>query len=131
MSEFVPLYGALPYYQTHFVISGNGRAFENQLIARTIKKTKGIIKKQVIDAWWEGGNIADRLNKDANLRALLIEILSEEGNIYIDPTENGIRIYSDWKFEYKIDISKKALEAYNIIAGHVKNYLSELTVLRQ
>ncbi|MFQ5970044.1 MAG: hypothetical protein ACE5J2_06085 [Nitrososphaerales archaeon] len=131
MPEFVPLYGALPYYQIHFVISGNGRAFENQLIARTIKRSKGIIKKQVIDAWWEGGIIADKLNQDTNLRALLIEILLQEGDIYIDPTENGIRIYSDWKPEYKIKISKKALEAYNIIAGHVKNYLSELTVSTQ
>ena len=127
MSEFIPPYGALPYYQTHFVVSGNGRIFENKLIARTRKKTKGVIHKQVVELRWEGGQIADKLNNDSNLKSLLITVLLEEGNICIDPTENGIRIYSDWKPEYKIEMSKQALEAYNIIAGHVKSYLSELT----
>lgn len=127
MSEFIPPYGALPYYQMHFVVAGNGRIFEDRFIARTMKKTKGIIRKQVTDLRWEGGQIADRLNNDSNLTSLLTMVLLEEGTIYIDPTENGIRIYSDWKSEHKVEISKQALEAYNIIAGHVKNYLLELT----
>ena len=128
MSEFIPPYGALPYYQMHFVVAGNGRIFEEKLIARTRKKTKGVIHKQVIDVLWEGGRITDKLNGDLNLKSLLTRVLLEEGNIYIDPTENGIRIYSNWKPEYKVEMSKQALEAYNIIAGHVKSYLSELTV---
>lgn len=128
MSEFIPPYGALPYYQTHFVVAGNGRIFEDKLIARTRKKTKGVIRKQVTDVIWNGGQITDKLNSDSNLKSLLTMVLLEEGNIYIDPTENGIRIYSDWKPEYKVEVSKQTLEAYNIIAGHVKSYLSELTV---
>jgi len=128
MSEFIPPYGALPYYQTHFVVAGNGRIFEDKLIARTRKKTKGVIRKQVTDVIWNGGQITDKLNGDSTLKSLLTTVLLEEGNIYIDPTENGIRIYSDWKPEYKVEISKQTLEAYNIIAGHVKSYLSELTV---
>lgn len=126
MSEFIPPYGALPYLQTHFVVAGNGRIFEDRLIARTRKKTKGVIRKEVVDLSWEGGQIADRLNGDSNLKSLLTTVLLEEGNIHIDPTENGIRIYGDWKPEYKIEMSKQSLEAYNIIAGHVKSYLSEL-----
>jgi hypothetical protein len=127
VSEFIPPYGALPYYQTHFIVAGNGRVFEDRLIVRTRKKTKGVIHKQVIDLWWEGGQIADKLNGDANLKSLLKTVLLEEGNIYIDPTENGIRVYSDWKPEYKVEMSRQALEAYNIIAGHLKSYLAELT----
>ena len=126
MSEFIPAYGALPYVQTHFVVAGNGRIFEDRLIARTRKKTKGVIRKEVVDLSWEGGQIADRLNGDSNLKSLLTTVLLEEGDIRIDPTENGIRIYGDWKPEYKIEMSKQALEAYNVIAGHVKSYLSEL-----
>jgi len=127
MSEFIPPYGALPYLQTHFVVAGNGRIFEDRLIARTRKKTRGLIRKEVVDLRWEGGQIADRLNGDSNLKSLLTTVLLEEGDICIDPTENGIRIYGNWKPEYKIEMSKQALEAYNIIAGHVKSYLSELS----
>ncbi|MGH9923041.1 MAG: hypothetical protein ACRD38_09840 [Nitrososphaerales archaeon] len=126
MSEFIPPYGALPYYQTHFIVAGNGRLFEDRLIARTRKKTKGVIRKEVVDLRWEGGRIAERLNSDSNLKSLLTTVLLEEGDIYIDPTENGIRIYSSWKPEYKVEMSKQALEAYDIVAGHVKRYVSEL-----
>ena len=126
MSEFIPPYGALPYLQIHYIVAGNGRAFEDRLIARTRKKTKGVIRKEVVDLSWEGGQITDRLNGDSNLKSLLNTALLEEGDIHIDPTENGIRIYGDWKPEYKIEMSKQALEAYNVIAGHVKSYLSEL-----
>ncbi|MGH9876391.1 MAG: hypothetical protein ACRD5H_02030 [Nitrososphaerales archaeon] len=126
MSEFIPPYGALPYYQTHFIVAGNGRLFEDRLIARTRKKTKGVIRKEVVDLRWEGGRIAERLNSDSNLKSLLTTVLLEEGDIYIDPTENGIRIYGSWKPEYKVEMSKQALEAYDIVAGHVKRYVSEL-----
>jgi hypothetical protein len=126
MSDFIPPYGALPYCQAHFVVAGNGRVFEDRLIARTRKKTKGIIRKEVVDLRWEGGQIADRLNSDSNLKSLLRTVLLEEGDICIDPTENGIRIYGSWKPEYKIEMSKQALETYDMIAGHVKSYLLEL-----
>ncbi len=128
MSDFIPPSGALPYCQTHFVVAGNGRTFEDRLIARTIKKTKGVIHKQVIDLRWEGGQIADRLNGDSKLKSLLTTVLLEEGTIYIDPTENGIRIHGNWKPEHKVEMSKQTLETYNIIAGHVKSFLSTLTV---
>ena len=127
MSEFIPPYGALPYYQVHFVVAGNGRNFEGKLIARTRKKTKGVIRKEVVDVRWEGGQIADRLNNDSNLKSLLSTVLLEEGDICIDPSENGIRIYGSWKPEYKVQMSRQALEAYDMIADHVKRYISELT----
>lgn len=126
MSDFIPPYGALPYYQTHFVVAGNGRVFEDRLIARTRKKTKGVIRKEIVDLRWEGGQIADRLNSDSNLKSLLRTVLLEEGDICIDPTENGIRIYGSWKPEFKTEMSRQALETYDMIAGHVKSYLLEI-----
>jgi hypothetical protein len=126
LSDFIPPYGALPYYQTHFVVAGNGRVFEDRLIARTRKKTKGVIRKEIVDLRWEGGQIADRLNSDSNLKSLLRTVLLEEGDICIDPTENGIRIYGSWKPEFKTEMSRQALETYDMIAGHVKSYLLEI-----
>ncbi|MEE8132012.1 MAG: hypothetical protein V3T40_00360 [Nitrososphaerales archaeon] len=128
MSELITPWGALPYHQMHFVVLGNGQRFAEELMARTRKRTKGVIHKKVIDVWWEGGIIAEQLNHDADLILLLKEVLLEEGEIYIDPTENCTRIYSSWKAEHNVEISKNALQAYNAIAGYVKNCMSGLTI---
>jgi hypothetical protein len=128
MSEPTTPWGALPYYQMHFVVLGEGKRLAEQLVARTRKRTKGIIHKEIIDVWWEGGSIATKLNNDADLKSLLKEVLLEEDEIYIDPTENCVRIHSGWKAEHKVEISKNALQAYNTIASHVKKYMSELTI---
>lgn len=128
MSEPATPWGALPYYQIHFVVMGDVKLFGERLVARTRKKTSGVIHKKITDVWWEGGSIADRLNSDTNLKALLKEVLLDEGDIYVDPVEYCVRIYGSWKPEYNVQISKKALEVYNAIAGHVKQFISELTL---
>ena len=128
MSEITTPWGALTYYQMHFVVLGNGELFAEQLMARTRKRTEGIMHKKIMDVWWEGRAIADQLNRDADLKLLLKEVLLEEGEIYVDPTENCIRIHSGWKAEHRVEISKNALQAYNIIAGHVKKFISELRI---
>ena len=128
MSELTIPWGALPYYRMHFVVLAKAKPFAESLIAQTRKKTKGVIHKEIIDAWWEGGRMAEVLNHDNNLKALLKEVLLEEDKIYIDPTANCVRVYGGWKGEQTVEISKKTLEAYNIIAGHVKNLMSELAV---
>lgn len=130
MSELTTPWGALPYYQMHYIVLGNGKRFAEQLVARTRKRTKGFVHKEIVDVWWEGGNIVNVLNQDMELKTLLKKVLLEEGEIYIDPTENCIRIYSGWKPERKVQISKDALQAYNIIAAHVKKFMSELTISR-
>lgn len=128
MSELTIPWGALPYYRMHFVVLARAKPFAESLIAQTRKKTKGVIHKEIIDVWWEGGRMAEELNRDDNLKTLLKEVLLEEDEIYVDPTENCIRVYGGWKGEQKVEISKKTLEAYNIIAGHVKKLISELAV---
>lgn len=131
MSEPTTPWGALPYCQMHFVVLGNAREYVEHLVARTRKKTKGVIHKTITDVWWEGGIIADQLNRDVPLNSLLKEVLLEEGEIYIDPVENCVRIHGEWKFEYELEMSKKALEAYNTIAAHVKKFMTEVTISTQ
>lgn len=128
MSEQPIPWGALPFYQRHFIVLGNVKSYTENLLARTRTKTKGVMHKQIIDVWWEGGRIADTLNQDAELKELLKEVLLEEKEMYIDPIEDYVRIYSNWKPERSVEISEKALEAYDRISGHVKKLISELTV---
>ena len=103
--------GALPFYQIQFFIEGR---HDESLLARTRHK-KSRIGKKVTELHWEGGKFAEELNKDDKLMELL-----KEGDIFIDPVDNGVRIYSRWRPEYAIRISKKAIEAYDMIAKHVK-----------
>jgi len=40
--------------------------------------------------------------------------------IFVDPTENGIRIYGKWKNSYDFSITKELFDIYNNIAGYIK-----------
>lgn len=120
-------YGALPYYQIHFVVKGNGKMFEELLLARTRKRVRGLVSKRVEDVWWEGGKIAERLNTDSRLKQLLLTVLKHDDDIFIDPVENAVRIYTRFKIESEVMryLTKDAIEAYNIIAGHIKGIMRE------
>ncbi|RMF30698.1 MAG: hypothetical protein D6752_03585 [Candidatus Nitrosothermus koennekii] len=113
--------GALPVYQIQFFIKGKHRV-DDTLLARTRHK-KSRLSKKIVEVHWEGSYIADELNKDKELLELLKKVLIDEGDIFIDPVEDGVRIYGRWRPEYAIKISKDAIEAYNIIAKHVKERL--------
>ncbi|MFQ5940980.1 MAG: hypothetical protein ACE5KA_04700 [Nitrososphaerales archaeon] len=128
MADLPTAWGALPYCQMHFVVLGDGKRFAEVFVARTRKKTSGVMNKKIIDVWWEGGIVAEQLNHDADLKLLLKEVLLDEDAIYIDPTENCIRIHNGWKAEGTVEISSNTVQAYNTIAGHVKKFLSELTI---
>jgi hypothetical protein len=54
-----------------------------------------------------------------------MHVLKDEGDIFIDPTDNAIRIYSRFKAEHELNLSKEGIEAFNIIAGHVKQMIKE------
>jgi len=125
-SNILHTYGLLPSYQLQFIVKGNGRIYGQLLLARTRRKVSGIINRRVEDVWWEGGKIADVLNGDSRLKKLLLDILTYEGDIFVDPTDNVVRIYSRFKGENELIIRKESIEAFNIIAGHVKKMMSEL-----
>ncbi len=125
VSSNIHAYGVLPFYQIHFIIKSNGKIYGELLLARTRKKVTGVVNKRIEDVWWEGGKIADRLNNDTRLKELLMHVLNYEGDIFIDPTDNAIRIYSRFKVEHELNLSKETIEAFNIIAGHVKQMIKE------
>jgi|GEM_PF-172850 len=125
VSSNIHSYGVLPLYQIHFIIKSNGKTYGELLLARTKKKVTGVVNRRIEDVWWEGGKIADRLNNDTRLKELLMHVLKDEGDIFIDPTDNAIRIYSRFKVEHELNLSKEAIEVFNIIAGYVKQVIKE------
>ena len=126
MSEPVPTYGALPYYQFHFVVSGGRGIPAERLLARTRKRVRGVIHRRITELYWEGSELAGRLNADSELKSLLTTVLLEEDDIHVDPAGSNVRIYSNWRPEYKAEMSREALEAYDRIAGHVRQYIAEV-----
>ena len=43
-----------------------------------------------------------------------------DATIFVDPSNNGIRIYGKWKNSHDFDITKELFDIYNNIAGHIK-----------
>ncbi len=116
MSNIV--YGSLPLYQIHFIVNLN-RTLDYNANARTRHKRDG----SKINVYWEGGILADRLNKDERLLEILRAVIVECGDIFIDPIDKSISIYTKWRGEDAIILSKDTIEAFNQIAKDVREYL--------
>ncbi len=121
MQEPNPLpWGAQDRYQAHFIVRKN---VQNTLdyVARTILSTKGHFgSKKVIGVNWSGGKLAELLNKDASLSKMITKQSVNDATIFVDPADNGIRIYGKWKNSFEFGITKEMFEIYDKIAGHIK-----------
>jgi len=92
-----------------------------QFTARTRLKTTGHFgSKKLIGVTWEGGKLAEELNTDSSLNEMITKQSINDATIFVDPTDNGIRIYGKWKSSYDFGISKELFEIYNKIAGYIK-----------
>jgi hypothetical protein len=119
-------YGALDYYQVHYIVETKNHAYDPSLfLARCHPITKGhLSKKRIVGTKWEGDRLADILGADLELEAIIKQILYEEGEIRVDPLEDHIRIYGKWRNEDQLKFSPKMFEAANRIAGHIKKFLN-------
>jgi len=54
---------------------GQGEKDPKNLKAGIKKKTKGLFRKEIVDFWWAGGQIADVLNQDTSLKGPLLAYL--------------------------------------------------------
>ena len=118
-------YGALDYYQVHYIVETKNHAYDPSLfLARCHPITKGhFSNKRIVGTKWEGDRLADILRADVELEAIVKEILYEEGEIRVDPLEDHIRIYGKWRNEDQLKFSPKMFEAADRIAGHIKKLL--------
>lgn len=113
-------WGAQDRFQAHFIVKANV-ANPLKYVARTILKTQGhFAAKKVESVRWDGGMLADELNKDANLNDLIAKQSVRDATIFVDPSDNGVRIYSKWKNGHDFKITKDMYAIYDKIAEHVK-----------
>jgi hypothetical protein len=113
-------WGAQDRFQAHFIVKidvSNPSIY----VAKTILKTSGHFNGKKIDSIsWNGGFLADDLNKDSELNDLIARQSIKDASIFVDPSNNGIRIYSKWKNSHEFEITKDMYVIYNKIAEHVK-----------
>ena len=116
-------WGAQDRFQAHFIIQQDPGDKIVQFTARTRLKTTGNFgSKKVIGVTWEGGKLAEDLNADSSLNEMITGQSVNDATIFVDPTDNGIRIYGKWKDSYNFGITKELFNAYDNIAGHIKKF---------
>ena len=115
-------WGAQDRFQAHFIVRKDaGTAFGNYL-AKTILTTKGHFDaKTVVKVEWNGpGSLASKLNGDNELNEMIAKQSIKYATIYVEPTEEAIRIRSKWDNHIAFGITKELFEIYDKIAGHIK-----------
>ena len=126
MQDPYPLpWGAQDRFQAHFVVQldiGNDiESWRLRRVARTRLKTTGHFgSKKILGVTWEGGKLAEDLNADSSLNEAIANQSVNDATIFVDPTDNGIRIYGKWKNSYDFSITKELFDIYNNIAGYIK-----------
>ena len=118
-------WGAQDRFQAHFVVQqeiGNDiESWRLRRVARTRLKTTGHFgSKKIIGVTWEGGKLAEDLNADSSLNEIIAKQPINDATIFVDPTDNGIRIYGKWKNSIDFGITKELFDIYNKIAGNIK-----------
>ena len=114
-------WGAQDRFQAHFIVQKDiGEKLLN-LTARTRLQTTGHFgSKKITEVTWEGGQLADELNTDSSLNEMIAKQSLNDAIIFVDPTDNGVRIYGKWKNSYEFSITKELFDIYNNIAGYIK-----------
>jgi hypothetical protein len=118
-------WGAQDRFQAHFFvqqeIDNDTESWRLRRVARTRLKTTGNFgSKKIIGVTWEGGKLAEDLNADSSLNEMIANQSVNDATIFVDPTDNGIRIYGKWKNSYDFSITKELFDIYNNIAGYIK-----------
>ena len=94
-------YGALPYFQIHYLIEPVKISNPSSYMVKCRAKTQGHFgDKRVMDIQWIGGRLAQTLESDKELTEMLKPFMIEEGEISIDP-QNDSRIdfcNEQWKY---------------------------------
>ncbi len=114
-------WGAQDRFQAHFIIKQDPGEKLLRFTARTNLKTSGYFgSKKIIGVSWNGGELAEQLNADSSLNKKLKKQSVNDATIFVDPTNNGIRIYGKWKNSHDFNITKELFEIYDTIAGYIK-----------
>ncbi len=115
-------WGAQDRFQAHFIVKKDPGVNDIQYIAKTKLTTSGHFgSKKVVKVQWDGGDeLTRKLNEDSELNDMIVKQSIKDATIYVEPTDNVIRIRSKWDNHIAFGISKELFEIYDKIAGHIK-----------
>ena len=115
-------WGAQDRFQSHFIVRKDSGDNLLDYTARTILSTQGHFgSKKVKGVTWNGGKLAKILSDDSALSEMIQKQSVKDATIFVDPTENAIRVYGKWKNDFEFGITKELFEIYDKIAGHIKS----------
>lgn len=115
-------WGALDRYQAHFIVRKDVGSSQLDYTAKTKLTTQGHFGgKKVVKVEWEGGRLATKLNEDSALNELVAKQTVKDATIFVEPTDNAVRIRGKWKNNLEFGITKDLFEIYDKIAGHIKS----------
>ena len=114
-------WGAQDRFQAHFIVKQDSGEKLLRFTARTNLQTTGYFgSKKITGVTWEGGELAEQLNADSSLNKMITKQPINDAIIFVDPTDNGIRIYGKWKNSHDFSVTKELFEIYDKIAGYIK-----------
>ena len=115
-------WGTQDRFQAHFIVKKDPGNASLDYTAKTVLTTEGYFgSKKIKNVSWNGGKLAKELNRDATLNEIIQKQSIKDATIFVDPTENVIRIYGKWKNNFEFKISKELFEIYDKIASHIKS----------
>ena len=114
-------YGALPYFQIHYLVEPVNISNPSSYMAKCRVKTKGHFEeKRITETEWVGGRLAERLGSDKELTEMLKPLMLKEGEISIDPQKDRVRVYTKWKREDKLQFDPEFFQVVERIARTIK-----------
>ena len=114
-------YGALPYFQIHYLVEPVNISNPSSYMAKCRAKTKGHFEeKRITEIEWVGGRLAERLASDKELTGMLKPLMLKEGEISIDPQKDRVRVYTKWKREDKLQFDPEFFQVVERIARTIK-----------
>jgi len=114
-------YGALPYFQIHYLVEPVNVSTQSSYMAKCRAKTKGHSEeKRITEIGWVGGRLAERLAADKELTEMLKPLMLKEGEISIDPQKDRVRVYTKWKREDKLQFDPEFFQVVERIARTIK-----------
>ena len=108
-------------YEIDYAVKGHIKGKEESVKAKTELKTKGLIRKKVLDIRWTGGEIAELLNEDQSLKELMLQ--EQLRNIEINPDKKRPYVRIRTGARHGEFPAEKAFECYDKIAKHIRKLL--------
>jgi hypothetical protein len=123
MQDSNPLtWGAQDRFQAHFIVRKDAGTGVGNYVAKTQLITQGHFgAKTIVKVQWNGsGSLAAKLNEDNELNDMIAKQSIKNATIYVEPTDEVVRIRSKWDNHLAFGITQELFKIYDRIAGHIK-----------